>query len=236
MSVHIFPHWMPDSKRVVFSRRLGNQSDTDGVLYVADISGGGPQELFPAGSPASKISHSFPTISPQGSLAFCTNSGYNGSRVQVANFDGTGFEEASPGDLSVDLQNDGRITPIEQKVPQWSPDGKSIAHWEGVSQMYLSQHTGIPDPERDQLIFATWNVVVVDVATGERRKTGHGDDPQWTPDGQVCRAFGDPSIGKIRVLCEEADGTWEDLPLLPDRTTGWGGFNWKQPSVADFIA
>ncbi|MEM6366291.1 MAG: hypothetical protein AAF745_17820, partial [Planctomycetota bacterium] len=114
--------------------------------------------------------------------------------------------------------------PIEQKVPAWSPDGKSIAHWEGVEMVHMSPFTGVRNPQRDRLTSATFHVWVANSDRSGRRKIGRGDDPTWSPDGYVTRAFPDPERGGPNVVIESDDGE-KALPIVP-RNRNWGRFTW----------
>ena len=92
--------------------------------------------------------------------------------------------------------------PIEQKVPAWSPDGKWIAHWEGVEMTHMSKFTGVRNRQRDQMISRTFHVWVVVSDGRNRRKVGRGDDPTWSPNSFVTRAFPDPKRGSPIVIVE----------------------------------
>lgn len=235
--ISFLPTWMPDSQRVVFDRRHPSTDPkddrSDSQLFVVDTQSMKEQPLFAGDHPGYADFSS--SVSPDGSqLAFVSNrSGL--ARVYLASVDGSDAKELSSGPTSIDLQGDGRITPIEQKVPSLSPDGRYVAHWEGVEMIYLSQFTGITDPVRDQLITETWHVWIVDVATGERHEAGKGDDPIWSPDGRVSRAYPDPAKGGPTVQIQSAPGadTWQELPILPFGTKNWGRFSW---APADLLA
>ncbi|MEE2638981.1 MAG: hypothetical protein VX768_00005, partial [Planctomycetota bacterium] len=114
--------------------------------------------------------------------------------------------------------------PIEQKVPCWSPDGKWIAHWEGVEMIHMSPFTGINNPRRDQQIQSTFQVWVVSRDGKKRRKVGPGDDPTWSPDGHVSRAFPDPERGGPKIMIETPGGE-KQLPIVPPKRQ-WGRFCW----------
>ena len=85
--------------------------------------------------------------------------------------------------------------------------------------------------DRDALIMSTWQVYVVDVDTGARRYAGRGDDPAWSPDNRLSRAYPDPSDQGPIVIIETApypDGTnWEELRVIriprPGDGGGWPG-------------
>jgi TolB protein len=170
-----------------------------------------------------KYSNLMPVVSPDGTkVAFVSNrSGH--FRIWLSNLDGSDATPISPTPAEMDetLQ-----LPIEQKVPSWSPDGKWIAHWEGVEMDYLSNRTGIPDPKKDALINQSWNVWVVGRDGKNKRLAGHGDDPNWSPDGFVTRAFPDSEKGHPEVMIETKDG-WKELPIVPARTGRYGRFTWK---------
>ena len=89
---------------------------------------------------------------------------------------------------------------------------------------HMSQFTGIPNPKRDQMIASTFSVWVVGVNGEDRRRIGRGDDPTWSPDGFVTRAFPDPSRGGPVVMVQTLDGE-KMLPIVPPRRN-WGRFSW----------
>ncbi len=121
-------------------------------------------------------------------------------------------------------QDENLKLPIEQKVPTWSPDGKWIAHWEGVEMIHMSPYTGIKNPKRDQQISSTFNVWVVSSDGTHRRKVGRGDDPTWSPDGFVTRAFPDRERGGPKIMIE-TKSVEKELPIVPPKTN-WGRFAW----------
>ena len=79
-------------------------------------------------------------------------------RVWTSDLDGTNARLASNPESDY---HEKIKAPIEQKVPSWSPDGKWIAHWEGVEMIHMSKFTGKNDPQRDQMIASTFHVWVV---------------------------------------------------------------------------
>ena len=163
-----------------------------------------------------------PTVSPQGTkVAFVSNRSGN-YRIWLSNLDGSEARPLSP--TSAD-QDEVLKLPIGQKVPAWSPDGQWLAHWEGVEMVHMSQFTGKHDPHRDKLISETWNVWVVDSNGKNKRKAGRGDDPTWSPDGFVTRAFPDPKKGGPKIMIETQSG-WEELPIVPPQTPHYGRFSW----------
>lgn len=134
-------------------------------LFVMDTRDRSMAPLFKAGTRANDVADTMPSVSPDGKrVAFVTNHtqgvGAGVARVWVADITGANARPISPGRTSVDLQGDGCMTPISQKVPAWSPDGTQIAHWEGVEMNYLAAFSCKPgsqakcrhDPQRDALI------------------------------------------------------------------------------------
>jgi hypothetical protein len=162
-----------------------------------------------------------PVVSPQGDrIAFVSNRSGN-MRIWVSDLDGSNAVLISPPETEY---HEAIKAPIEQKVPAWSPDGKWIAHWEGVEMVHLSQFTGAANRERDRMIAATFHVWVVGSDGQNRRKVGRGDDPTWSPDGFVTRAFPDPRKGGPKVMIETRSGE-KELPIVP-HGRNWGRFAW----------
>ena len=52
------------------------------------------------------------------------------------------------------------------------------------------------------------------------RKIGRGDDPTWSPDGFVSRAFPDPRRGGPKVMVGTDSGE-KELSIVP-RNGNWG--------------
>jgi len=170
-----------------------------------------------------KFGNLMPAVSPDGTkVAFVSNRSGQ-FRIWLSNLDGSHARPISPAAAELDEKLQ---LPIAQKVPSWSPDGRWIAHWEGVEMDHLSRFTGRADPQRDALIEGTWNVWVVGSDGKNKRKAGHGDDPIWSPDGFLTRSFPDQTKGGANVMIETKDG-WKELPILPPRTTRYGRFTWK---------
>jgi Tol biopolymer transport system component len=169
-----------------------------------------------------KFSNSMPVVSPKGDrIAFVSNRS-GAMRIWVSNLDGSNARQISKPEMDY---HHAIEAPIEQKVPAWSPDSKWIAHWEGVEMIHLSAFTGVRDPERDQMILATFHVWVVGSDGKNRRKVGRGDDPNWSPDGFVTRAFPDRERGGPKIMIETLSGE-KELPIVP-RQENWGRFTWK---------
>ncbi len=88
----------------------------------------------------------------------------------------------------------------------------------------MSKFTGVPNPQRDRLISETFHVWVVGSDGKNRRKAGRGDDPTWSPDGFVTRAFPDQKSGGPKVMIETESGE-KELPIVASRRN-WGRFTW----------
>ncbi|MBG70734.1 MAG: hypothetical protein CMN06_11600 [Roseibacillus sp.] len=222
--MNLLPSWLPDSRHIVWMKvgkgSKGQDPASNSRLYLLDTQTGGSRRLF-SDPEQIKSSNAMPSVSPDGKqVAFVSNR--NGPfRVWVSRLDGSKARLVSPVLREMD---EGLNLPIEQKVPVWSPDGKWIAHWEGVEMIHMSPYTGIKDPERDQKISKTFHVWVVSSKGGQRRKVGPGDDPTWSPDGFVTRAFPDPERGGPKVVIETVSGA-KDLEIVPPRVN-WGRFAW----------
>lgn len=224
--MNLVPSWLPDSKHIVWMKtQPGQDPSQKSQIHIMNTETGGSRRLF-SDPEQLKFSNSMPVVSPRGDLiAFISNR--NGKmRVWVSKLDGSKARKISLPETEV---HPTIKAPIEQKVPAWSPDGRWIAHWEGVEMIHMSKFTGIPNPKRDQQIAETFHVWVVDRDGRNRRKVGRGDDPTWSPDGFVTRAFPEPKRGGPMVMVESTTGE-KELPIVPERRN-WGRFTWI-PKVA----
>jgi TolB protein len=222
--MNLLPSWLPDSRHIVWMKAQPGQKKQDPAsnsqIHLMNTDTGESRRLF-TGPEQIKFSNAMPSVSSDGKkVAFVSNR--SGTfRVWISNFEGSDAKliSAPPADQDQKLK-----LPIEQKVPVWSPDGKWIAHWEGVEMIHMSRFTGIKNPKRDQQISATFNVWVVSSDGKQRRKVGRGDDPTWSPDGFVTRAFPDQKRGGPKVMIETKFGERE-LEVVP-RNRNWGRFTW----------
>jgi len=223
--MNLLPSWLPDSLHIVWMKAQPSAQQQDPAsnsqIRIMDTETGKSRRLFSA--PAqTKFSNAMPAVSPDGKkIAFVSNRSGN-FRIWVSNLDGS---DAKPISATKD-QDENLKLPIEQKVPSWSPDGKWIAHWEGVEMIHMSPFTGVKNPRRDQLIAATFHVWVVGNDGKQRRKVGPGDDPTWSPDGRVTRAFPDPRRGGPMIMIETETGE-KEVPIVPPHRN-WGRFTWLQ--------
>lgn len=223
--MNLVPRWLPDSQHIVWMKSQPQAKNQDPAshsqIYIMNTRTGESRKLF-SNAEQVKFSNAMPAISPDGKeVAFVSNRSGN-FRIWVSNLDGGDARLVS---LTKD-QDENLKLPIEQKVPTWSPDGKWIAHWEGVEMIHMSPFTGVKNPERDRLISETFHVWVVSRDGQHRRKVGRGDDPTWSPDGFVTRAFPDPQKGGPRIVIETESGQ-KDLPIVPAKRN-WGRFTWIQ--------
>ncbi len=219
--MNLVPSWLPDSKDIVWMiAQPGEDPSRNSQIHVMNTETGQSRRLF-SNSEQLKFSNSMPVVSPRGDrIAFVSNRSGN-MRIWVSDLDGSNAKLVSPPEVDY---HETIKAPIEQKVPAWSPDGKWIAHWEGVEMVHMSKFTGVPNRERDRMISATFHVWVVGSDGKNRRKAGRGDDPTWSPDGFVTRAFPDPQRGGPKIMIETESGE-EELPIVP-RNRNWGRFAW----------
>ena len=230
--MNLLPGWLPDSRRIVWMKTQPGQDPTrKSQIHLMNTDTGESRRLF-TDPEQLKFSNSMPVVSPKGDrIAFVSNRSGD-MRIWVSDLDGSYARQISPPKVEY---HEAIKAPIEQKVPAWSPDGKWIAHWEGVEMVHLSKFTGIPNPQRDQLISATFHVWVVGSDGKHRRKAGRGDDPTWSPDGFLTRAFPDPKRGGPKIMIETESGE-KELPIVP-RRRNWGRFTWlpeqAQKSVSE---
>ena len=222
---NLVPSWLPDSKHVVWMvAKQGEERKepaANSQLWIMNTETLDSRRLF-GDAEQSRFSNAMPVVSPDGKqVAFISNrSGH--FRLWLSNLDGNKAKLISP--VASDLDKTLGL-PIEQKVPSWSPDGKWIAHWEGVEMIHMSHFTGKRDPKKDQQVSQTWNVWVVGKDGQNKRKAGRGDDPNWSPDGFVTRSLPDPKKGGASILIARKD-RWRELPVLPPKTTRYGRFTW----------
>ncbi len=220
---HLVPSWLPDSKRIVWMLSASKSAEDparNSQLHIMNTETLKSKRLF-SDPEQIKYSNAMPVVSPDGKkVAFASNRNGN-MRIWVSDLDGSNAKLISPPDADY---HEAIQAPIEQKVPAWSPDGRWIAHWEGVEAIHMSKFTGVPNPERDRLIAATFHVWVASREGKHRRKVGYGDDPTWSPDGFVSRAFPDPHRGgpKIMIACGSGE---KELPIVPPKAN-WGRFTW----------
>ena len=230
--MNLIPSWFPDSGQLVWMKvqpQPKQDPARNAQIHAIDVRTGKTRRLF-TDKEQLKHSNAMPVISPQGDrIAFISNRSGE-MRVWVSTLDGSSAKLVSKPEKDY---HEEIKAPFEQKVPAWSPDGKRIAHWEGVEMVHMSKFTGIPNPKRDQMIAGTFQVWVVGSDGKNRRKVGRGDDPTWSPDGFVTRAFPDPRRGGPLVMVESATGD-KPLPIVPPRRN-WGRFTWVPLQTGDMV-
>jgi Tol biopolymer transport system component len=221
--MNLIPSWLPDSKHIVWMKtqpgKKGEDPAGNSQIQIINTETGQSRRLF-SDPELIKFNDAMPSVSPDGKKVAFVSKRSGTFRVWVSNLDGSNAKLIS----STKDQHESLNLPIEQKVPAWSPDGKWIAHWEGVEMIHMSPFTGIKNPKRDQQISATFSVWVVSSDGKKRREIGRGDDPTWSPDGFVTRAFPDRERGGPKIMIETKSGE-KELPIVP-RKRNWGRFTW----------
>ena len=222
--MNLLPSWVPDGRHIVWMKtrqsKKGQDPASNSQIHLMDTQTGDHRRLF-SDPEQIKFSNAMPAVSPNGQrVAFVSNRS-GPFRIWVSKFDGS---DAKPVSTPPAEEYEKLKLPYEQKVPAWSPDGQWIAHWEGVEMIHMSPYTGIKNPKRDQQISETFHVWVVSSDGEQRRKVGRGDDPTWSPDGFVTRAFPDPKRGGPNIKIETKSGE-KELPIVP-RRRNWGRFSW----------
>ena len=221
--MNLIPSWFPDSEQLVWMKvkpQPKQDPARNAQIHVVNVATGKARRLF-TDKEQLKHSNAMPVVSPQGDRIAFVSDRSGEMRVWVSSLDGSDAKLVSTPEKDY---HDEIKAAFEQKVPSWSPDGKWIAHWEGVEMIHMSQFTGVPNPKRDQMIAGTFHVWVVGSDGKNRRKAGRGDDPTWSPDGFVTRAFPDPRRGGPTVMVESPSGD-KALPIVPPRRN-WGRFTW----------
>lgn len=219
--MNLIPSWLPDSRHIVWMKtQPGQDPSRKSQIHLMNTETGESRRLF-SDPEQLKFSNSMPVVSPSGDLIAFVSSRSGDMRIWVSDLDGSNARQVSFPD---EEYHEVIKAPIEQKVPAWSPDGKWIAHWEGVEMVHMSKFTGVPNPQRDRQISETFHVWVVSIDGKTRRKAGRGDDPTWSPDGFVTRAFPDPKRGGPKVMIETGSGE-KELPIVPPKRN-WGRFTW----------
>jgi TolB protein len=222
--MNLLPSWLPDSHHIVWMKTQRGKKRQDPAnnsqIHIMNTETGQSRRLF-SDPEQIKFNDAMPSVSPDGKKVAFVSKRTGTFRIWVSDLDGSNARLISPPEVEY---HEAIKAPIEQKVPAWSPDGKSIAHWEGVEMIHMSPFTGIKNPKRDQQISATFHVWVVSSDGKHRRKVGRGDDPTWSPDGFVTRAFPDPKRGGPKIMIETESGERE-LPIVP-RKANWGRFTW----------
>ena len=221
--MNLMPSWMPDSVHLVWMKvkpKPKQDPARNAQIHLANVKTGQTRRFF-TDKEQLKFSNAMPVVSPKGGrIAFVSNRSGN-MRIWVSDLNGSNAKLISRPEAEY---HKAIKAPIEQKVPTWSPNGKWIAHWEGVEMIHMSKFTGVHNPQRDRMISSTFHVWVVGSDGKNRRKFGRGDDPTWSPDGYVTRAFPDHKRGGPKIMVDTESGE-KELPIVPHKKN-WGRFTW----------
>ena len=170
--MNLVPSWVPDSEHLVWMKVKPQPKKQDPArnaqIHIMNLKTGQSRKLF-THEEQLKHSNAMPAISPKGDRIAFVSDRSGQMRIWVSDLDGANANLVSPPDKEYDKEIKA---PIEQKVPAWSPDGKWIAHWEGVEMIHMSKFTGIQNPERDRMISSTFHVWVVSSDGKNRQKVG----------------------------------------------------------------
>lgn len=200
--LNITPTWTPDGAKILYTHTATlNGSIPQRILHM-DADGSNKKPLI---SDSGQYSEVVPTISPDGSqVAFASDrSGENKYEIWKVNMNGTNLTRLTTSGYDELIQGN-----IQQKVPSWSPDGNKIALWQGVEMSELN----LDGSERDQMIFNSWKVCVMNTDGTGLTAVDFGDDPTWSNDGQYI-LHPDPINrdenlnGAISVKILKSDGT-----------------------------
>ncbi len=129
--MNLIPSWLPDSRHIVWMKtRPGQDPSRKSQIHLMNTETGESRRLF-SDPEQLKFSNSMPVVSPKGDLiAFVSNRSGN-LRIWVSDLDGGNARLVSPPKVEY---HEVIKAPFEQKVPAWSPDGRWVAHWEGIER------------------------------------------------------------------------------------------------------
>jgi Tol biopolymer transport system component len=215
VKINQLPHWMPDSKNIVWFALGPSDPVTAAKPYIMNTTTLIPELLF---SDPTQIQYAnlMPAVSVKNEVAFIsTRSGLQ--RLWRSALDGSGGVLISPGPTTDPTTG----LPIEQKIPSWSSDGNWVAHWEGIELNYL---TGGQNPTLDAEIMASWNVWAVQRDGTNKREVGHGDGPNWSPGSLLATRTFQGTGGFVTIMIE---GSSTPLPIIPTGQTNVSGFTWN---------
>lgn len=225
LGVNETPRWSPDGSMIVYTS--GARTVPDPLILPATHiwimrADGQEKKQITFGD----FSDHGPTWSPDGRyIAFASNRDGGRFHLWRINADGTAWRQLTGDALTVETDSVTGL-PIEQKVPAWSPDGKYIAHWNGVEQSYLSPsaRSGGPLDETDKNIARSWRIWVMRADGSEHRNLTEGDEPAWSPDSQMVLfplQNAPLGVGSITV-----DGANSQL-LITTPNGSPAGFSWQ---------
>jgi len=203
----LFPDVSPDGARIAFAGTQGSDPNTE--VYVVDAAtGGGLVALTSCAGAKAGCANDYPAWSPDGKqLVFihqddidADEAGVN-QQVWVMNADGSGAHALTTG-----------ADPKDQ-VPDWSPDGASIAYASGTGD---SEGIWVMDADGA----TPRQISGCTAADAKPCAAGSDTGPAWSPDGTsiaFLRNFMASGVSDRPVFVMRADGT-DQRRLSPDLT------------------